>query len=43
MSKHYQFESLLSLTGSNADKRVPVNPTEQLNYLLYIFSKLVRG
>ena len=40
MSKHYQFESLLSLTGSNADKRVPVNPAEQLNYLLYIFSKI---
>ena len=40
MSKHYQFESLLTLTGSNSDKRVPVNPDEQLKYLMYIFSKL---
>ena len=28
MSKHYQFESLLTLTGSNSDKRVPVNPVD---------------
>ncbi len=40
MSKHYQFESLLSLTGSNADKRVPLNPDQQFNYMLYIFEKL---
>ena len=40
MSKHYQFESLLTLTGSNSDKRVPVNPDEQLKYLMYIFAKL---
>ena len=40
MSKHYQFESLLSLTGSNADKRIPVSPDEQLNYLAYIFAKI---
>ena len=40
MSKHYQFESLLTLTGSNSDKRVPVNPDEQLKYLMYIFTKL---
>jgi len=29
MSKHFQFESSLSLTGSNADVRVPVKPSEQ--------------
>jgi len=40
MSKHYQFESLLSLTGSNADKRTPVNPDEQLHYLIYLFAKI---
>ena len=28
MSKHYQFEANLSLTGSNADKRIPVKPSE---------------
>ena len=29
MSKHYQFESNLSLTGSNADKRIIIKPSEQ--------------
>ena len=28
MSRHYQFESALTLTGSNADVRVPVKPSE---------------
>lgn len=28
MSKHYQFESIMSLTGSNADVRVPVKPSQ---------------
>jgi MoCo/4Fe-4S cofactor protein with predicted Tat translocation signal len=28
MSKHYQFESIMSLTGSNADERFPVKPSE---------------
>ncbi|MDQ3109249.1 MAG: TAT-variant-translocated molybdopterin oxidoreductase [Bacteroidota bacterium] len=28
MSKHYQFESILSLTGSNADERIPVKPSQ---------------
>ena len=29
MSRHIQFESNMSLTGANADKRVPVTPTQQ--------------
>jgi len=29
MSRHYQFESNLSLTGSNADYRTPIKPSEQ--------------
>ncbi len=29
MSRHYQFESNLSLTGSNADYRTPVKPSQQ--------------
>lgn len=29
MSKHFQFESKLSLSGSNADVRVPIKPSEQ--------------
>ncbi|GAA3999283.1 TAT-variant-translocated molybdopterin oxidoreductase [Hymenobacter fastidiosus] len=28
MSRHFQFETALSLTGSNADVRVPVKPSE---------------
>ena len=33
MSKHYQLESNLSLTGSNADKRIKIKPSEQ-GYLI---------
>lgn len=29
MSRHYQFESLMSLTGANADYRVPVKPSRE--------------
>ncbi len=29
MSRHVQFESNMSLSGANADKRVPLKPTEQ--------------
>ena len=29
MSRHIQFESNMSLSGANADKRVPVTPSEQ--------------
>jgi molybdopterin-containing oxidoreductase family iron-sulfur binding subunit len=37
MSKHFQFESIMSITGSNADHRAQVRPSEYasvLNYLL---------
>jgi len=43
MSKHFQFESKLSLSGSNADVRVPVKPSElgkiALGLYNYIASK----
>lgn len=29
MSKHFQFETTLSLTGSNADVRVPIKPSQE--------------
>jgi hypothetical protein len=29
MSRHIQFESNMTLTGANADKRVPLTPSEQ--------------
>lgn len=46
MSKHYQFESILSLTGSNADYRYPVKPSQQGAVLLNLYNavaKLIGG
>ncbi len=36
MSRHFQFESVMSLTGSNADYRSTIKPSEQANVLAYI-------
>jgi MoCo/4Fe-4S cofactor protein with predicted Tat translocation signal len=38
MSKHYQFESMMSITGSNADERGMIKPSEQANVLAYILA-----
>src|SRR6185295_12026126 len=40
MSKHYQIESRLSLTGSNADKRAVVKPSEEAVAVLALYNKL---
>ena len=40
MSKHYQVESSLSLTGSNADSRVPVKPSEQSKVVLALYNNV---
>ena len=40
MSKHYQFESILSITGSNADVRVQLKPSEITGLLSYILTSL---
>ena len=40
MSKHYQFESVLSITGSNADVRAMIKPSEQASVLAYILGKM---
>ena len=42
MSRHFQFESNMSLTGANADKRVPLTPSEQKLALAKLYS-LVTG
>ena len=42
MSRHIQFESNMSLTGANADKRVPLTPTQQKLALAKLYS-LVTG
>lgn len=36
MSKHFQFESVMTVTGSNADYRGMIKPSEQANVLAYI-------
>ena len=40
LSKHIQFESYLSLTGSNADTRIPIKPTEELAVLLNLLKEV---
>lgn len=40
MSKHIQFESNMSLTGANADVRVPLTSTEQKIALARLYGKL---
>lgn len=40
MSKHFQFESVMSVTGSNADYRAMTKPSEEEAVLKYILSGL---
>ena len=42
MSKHYQLETNMSLTGANADKRIPIRPSEQ-GYLISSLLDAVNG
>ncbi len=41
MSKHFQFESILSITGTNADYRGMIKPSEEANVLAYLLNKFV--
>jgi molybdopterin-containing oxidoreductase family iron-sulfur binding subunit len=43
MSQHFQFESNMSLTGANADHRIPCTPADQKNILAYIHDRLIGG
>jgi len=43
MSKHYQIETNLSLSGSNADKRIPIKPSEQKFLLSDLYRSLSKG
>ncbi|WGD35457.1 TAT-variant-translocated molybdopterin oxidoreductase [Olleya sp. YS] len=43
MSRHIQFESNMSLSGANADKRVPLTPTQQKLALAQLHSLIVGG
>lgn len=40
MSRHYQVESYMSLTGSNADNRIAVRPSEMGAAISYLYSKV---
>lgn len=40
MSRHYQFETNMTLTGSNADVRVPVKPSEQGKVVLALYNAI---
>ncbi|TYB78412.1 TAT-variant-translocated molybdopterin oxidoreductase [Bizionia myxarmorum] len=43
MSRHIQFESNMSLTGANADKRVSLTPSQQKIALAKLYSYVVGG
>jgi len=40
MSRHVQFESNMSLSGANADQRVPLKPAHQKQVLAALYAKL---
>ena len=40
MSYHIQFESNMTLSGANADNRIPTNPIDQKKIIAHIYSKL---
>ena len=40
MSRHIQFESLMSLTGSNADIRVPMRESKEGIYIATLYNKI---
>ncbi|MEQ3661821.1 MAG: TAT-variant-translocated molybdopterin oxidoreductase [Flavobacterium sp.] len=43
MSKHFQIEANMSLAGANADKRIPLNVTEQKIALADLYNAIVNG
>ncbi|MEX1384306.1 TAT-variant-translocated molybdopterin oxidoreductase [Lutibacter sp.] len=43
MSRHIQFESNMTLTGANADKRFMVKPSEQNLALIKLYQAVVKG
>ncbi|MFD0760606.1 TAT-variant-translocated molybdopterin oxidoreductase [Lutibacter aestuarii] len=43
MSRHIQFESNMTLTGANADKRLMIKPSQQNLALIKLYNAVVRG
>jgi len=42
MSRHIQYESRLSLTGSNADYRITVKPSEQIIFIAQLYNEILK-
>ncbi|HYG14807.1 MAG TPA: TAT-variant-translocated molybdopterin oxidoreductase [Bacteroidia bacterium] len=42
ISKHYQFESLLSITGSKADIRMPHKPSQQGGVVIALYNQIAK-
>ncbi|WP_372752634.1 Fe-S-cluster-containing hydrogenase [Labilibaculum sp.] len=42
MSRHIQFESRMSLTGSNADYRIPIKPSEQAILVAQLYNEILK-
>ncbi|TXK50746.1 4Fe-4S dicluster domain-containing protein [Pontibacter qinzhouensis] len=40
MSRHYQFETILSLTGANADVRVPIKPSQEAALVAALYNSI---
>ncbi|MDB4582470.1 TAT-variant-translocated molybdopterin oxidoreductase [Draconibacterium sp.] len=43
MSRHYQFETGMTLTGSNADVRFPIKPSEEKTILTALYYQLLQA
>jgi len=43
LSKHYQYEASMSLTGSNADVRIPMKPSEEATVLLNLYNEIANA
>jgi len=43
MSRHIQFESNMTLTGGNADKRIVVKPSQQVLVMIKLYQAVVKG
>jgi Fe-S-cluster-containing dehydrogenase component/anaerobic selenocysteine-containing dehydrogenase len=40
MSRHIQFEAGMSVTGSNADERIPVKPSDELDIIMELYNEM---
>ncbi|PWJ43110.1 TAT-variant-translocated molybdopterin oxidoreductase [Sediminitomix flava] len=43
MSQHFQFESMLTITGSSADYRTPVKPSEEGLYVAALYNEVAKA